>query len=231
MQERDLNSWQELKNELRTLQNEHEKLRGADDCVLLFRGQPDASWLLKTTLDRRQEDMRVLDYYRLIRRIRPEIESMTGVELPIPNFPQTESLLEGYEKFSSALLFGRWPGYGYMAHLRHHGFPSPLLDWTRSPYIAAFFAFRSAKANRVSIYVLSRPRIHPTGNQMNDVFYPGPYVTTHRRHVLQQSQYTLCVAYDTEWRFGSYDSVFDEGVCQQGTCWKLTLPVSEGVTS
>jgi len=28
-----------------------------------------------------------------------------------------------------------------MTRLRHHGFPSPLLDWPQSPYIAAFFAF------------------------------------------------------------------------------------------
>jgi hypothetical protein len=222
MEVRNLNSWQEFKNELSALRSEHEQLRGSDESVLLFRGQPDACWLLKTTLDRRQERMRVLDYYRLVGRIKPEIESMTGVEWPIPDFPEIEKLSQGYENLSFALGFGRWPGYGYMAPLRHHGFPSPLLDWTRCPYVAAFFAFRDATANRVSIYILSRPCFHVTGNQMNNVFYPGPYVTTHRRHVLQQSQYTFCVAYDSEWRFGSYDAVFDQGVNQQGTCWKLT---------
>jgi hypothetical protein len=43
MEERNLNSWQEFKNELAGLRSEHDKLREADAAPLLFRGQPDAS--------------------------------------------------------------------------------------------------------------------------------------------------------------------------------------------
>lgn len=230
MEERNLDTWEEFEREVKNLRQTREVGFQFDRSSLLFRGQENSCWLLSTTLERQRERMPFVDYYRLISNIRPQIESFLETEWSIPDYPEVERLVQGYEDFSLALWSGRCPAYAYMAYLRHHGFPSPFLDWTRSHYIAAFFAFAKAEAElnkRVAIHVLSERAFKLTGNRLPLVFRYGPHVSTHRRHFLQQSEYTLCLSYEDEWRFERYDTVFDSGLHQQGICQKFTLPASE----
>ncbi|WP_408735447.1 FRG domain-containing protein [Acidocella aminolytica] len=52
-------------------------------------------------------------------------------------------------------------GFDYLNYLRQHGFPSPLLDRTRSILVPAFFAFQNIaeKRNGATIYVLMRVNV------------------------------------------------------------------------
>jgi hypothetical protein len=226
MEERNLNTWEEFKKELDDLRREYTASPMAREASLLFRGQRDSCWLLQTTLERKSKRMLFRDYYRVINRLAPQIESLTNHSWPLPQYPDVEKLSKQYD---NNFWCGGMPGYAYMVYLRHHGFPSPLLDWTRSPYVASFFAFNGAddaSNARVAIFVFSEIPNKGTGNDIPTVLRYGPYVRTHRRHFLQQSEYTLCLVFDDEWRFEQYDTVFD-GRHQQGTCRKFTIPAGE----
>lgn len=231
MEERNVSTWEEFLGGLEGIRRERASSTDyAQDSPLLFRGQGNSCWQLNTTLERARERMLYKDYYRIINKVRPQIESLMGNDWPIRPYAEVERLVTAYEELNDILCAGDRPAYAYMAYLRHHGFPSPLLDWTLSPYVAAYFAFANAcqsAQGRVSIFVLCERNFKVSGNQMSVVQIFGPYVKTHRRHVLQQSQYTVCLSFHDEWRFESYDSVFESGHRQQAFCWKFTIPATE----
>jgi hypothetical protein len=229
--EKDLPNWESFESELQALRLEYKH----SPSRLLFRGLSDSAFSLSTTLERsRCDGMWFGDYYRLaVNQIKPAVETFTGVIWDVPDYGAevVKTFREDMELLSLR-HFPTVPFYRYMVYLRHHGFPSPLLDWTYSPYVAAFFAFRDslAPSEKRSIYVYCEmPKGHKGGAEPT-ILPIGPYVRSHRRHFRQQSDYTICARFvkDSGWRFCSHDPVFRTRG-EQDFLWKFNLPSTEGI--
>jgi hypothetical protein len=235
--EKDLPDWKAFEAEVQALRLAHAEA----PTRLLFRGVPDADYRLTTTLERADcQNMTLAEYYVLMTRITPAVETFTGVrwEFPQPDDPKVLKQFQNIQLFASLIeTFPSVDVYRYMVYLRHHGFPSPLLDWSHSPFVAAYFAFRdltrkpsSSKPEKRSVYVYcefsKRPKGTVVGGPMMKAI--GPYVRSHPRHFRQQSDYTICVEFDSRWRFHTHESVIGRHGDRQDVLWKLNLPSSEG---
>lgn len=188
----DVQTWSEFADWLDFLKCERQKWKTPTSLYIsdfLFRGQPNADWTLQTTLDRYGGPLDAKNYYEKAYGAKSQIESHTGNRWNIPTPPDYNQWLDQ----QSALGLFDFPAYEYLVYLRHHGFPSPLLDWSESPYIASFFAFRAALpgVDRVAIYAYLEYAGKPKGGSSADprIWVRGPYVSTHRRHFLSSDKF------------------------------------------
>ncbi len=190
-----LDSWIQFQERVQAIQAESAGNGELAHSPILFRGQPNAKWDLDTTLERWSgRNLTLVAYHDVISKALSEVESRTGRRWEVPEPPSFREKVANHDMLSSL----PWDGdtYSFMVHLRHHGFPSPLLDWTRSAYVAAYFAFRAATdpARDVAVFAYKETRGHgksSVGGQPR-ITRQGPYVRTHERHFLQQSEYTVC---------------------------------------
>jgi hypothetical protein len=211
----------EVTNLLEDLKRKHAE-RSFSVSPLLFRGQSSNCWPLKTTIERyssRQYSLK--DYWNIMKRIKPSVQSHIGrawdfkdeyTEQEDPRQPQ---------------------GYDFMVYLRHQGFPSPLLDWTRSPYVAAFFAFQSIptdEKDKVAIYSFIEYYEGLKIGSIGEATIIGcePYVTTHQRHFSQQSEYTYCwKSVNGKKVYCGHEEALQRNDPRQDVLKKFVIPVSE----
>lgn len=119
--------------------SEYKKLAEKSRLEWIFRGQSNAGWELQTTLERSNI---VCNFPKFEDELLNDFKK--GLKFYLESEQVPESMLE------------------YFSMLQHFGAPSRLLDFTRSPYIAAYFAFEQAteEFDHVAIWVVDKIALH-----------------------------------------------------------------------
>jgi len=213
----EISSWESWKSHIGRMLSEDaeqsEKVLYVSD--LLFRGHRCASWKLKSTLERKGIDMPNIDLFSIqIKKVKLAFESYVGSTWPSEfSFSDAPSPPEDYE---------------FMVYLRHHGYPTPLLDWSRSPYIATFFAFQYPSSEK-SVAIYSFREYSGEGKSgragSSNIVGCGPTIRTHKRHYAQQAEYTYCRRKENDkWYYSSHELALEKSGGDQDIVNKYLLP-------
>jgi len=163
------------------------------DGAFIYRGQRSTTWGLTSTLHRT----------KFVQSI-PDLKGYADYMLP-----RVHDALEAWVgrswKLDSALGLAE-----FLAFLQHNGFPTPLLDWTASPYIAAYFAFEGVnhfdpQSDDVAIFSFDQRRWTNSYKQIYDFADFTPHVSVLRprqvgnhKLAVQQGCFTITNVKDIE---------------------------------
>lgn len=183
-----------------------------------YRGQENPSWALQTSFNRYADPLN-LNLIQYLDYVIPEVTLHVCAE------------------YNELFNINNADEFGCLLSLiQHHGFPTPLLDWTLSPYVAAYFAYRNVdvnepKTDHVRVYIFDYQlwiadyqQIYDLRSQIQYVSIMRSYPKYNPRLIPQRGTYTLTNVSDIEAHL-----LRNSKKKQKTYLYTVTLPVSERV--
>lgn len=177
----------------------------------MFRGHSSKSFRLNSTLERQLRmagAAKAITLNRYCNLAHEAFCEFASISPEIWRFPVSRKAIRSWDTFVASPEYIEW-----FIYLRHLGFPSPLLDWTHSPYVAAYFGCKSTPADPVgfSIFMFQEYFGHGKSGWSGEphIHSLNPIVRTHQRHRLQQAAYTICLTNEGDYAFlADHETVF-----------------------
>ncbi len=213
-------------------------------CTLIFRGQGDASWGLLPSVLRKDSalvwgrEMKACDQaFFEMRHLEVFCDycDQIGVKIPDDSRIFRDEVLS-YEKLDKYILGQElWPNAELdyvMAMAQHHGVQTRLLDWTKIPFVAAYFAASDAlsrsadeECTHLAIWVLNVDVLRHCRDKVRYVKVPGSVSP----HLSAQSGVFTLPLHDAFRDSEMKDAQGLEHSCgtTEESLLKLTLPIKE----
>lgn len=110
---------------------------------LVYRGMQNADWKLVSTLYRYMDELKVEAASLNSRMVLGELNSKTAHTEVESMLIEKLKLNVGINNDLPTSITNDFDELKWLQYGQHYGLPSPLLDWTKSPYVALYFALQN----------------------------------------------------------------------------------------
>jgi hypothetical protein len=141
----------------------------------LFRGQTDSSWPLKTSFER---------------------ALVSGVKRNVASEFRERSMLREFKSKYHLYAESAWEpanDFEWLTLLQHHGCPTRLLDFTFSPYVAAYFALRGSAAD-AAVWALNQYHLRSAVRDVSALDYDAASTGREEINALHIGVVNRCLA-------------------------------------